>query len=532
VLPKGSVWVSIDCMFYLLYICCGMKAIPLLHIRTHHTQTVLFLIVVLLSVLYCNTASAQYAPAENSILHYRLAGFSFSKLPPSKKYTLEIATGQVFTEDSFARAIIFQQEYNAAQAIVTLPYWHQAYTWRVTSVGNNKKASQHSRLLHFQTAGISFTDTSLHRLRVSTNKMVNKSLYVFSDGNRALYDMNGNPVWYVPFTPGLPDTSTPLRDVKMTPQHTITFIANTQAYEIDYNGNLLWKAPDNGKISGDTSEFYHHEFTRLKNGHYMIAGNEYARKYLPASFATQYPDNDNVKQENGQYYVDVAYGTLIEYDAAKNIIWSWKSSTYFTDAELITPALFENSHLPGFHFNGFFVDENKHAVYNSFRDINKIIKINYPDKKPLAEYSNVNGKQLLMGQHNCRINKDGNLYLFNNNFANNGKRMEGPPSSVLILKEPGNTKDEMTIEYAFDCDIDKEAGATAKGGGSVGELADGSILVCMGTVNRMFIVRDKDVLWNAFTEMKNEGRWLQQSNYRVSAVEGMDDLMKLIFNNK
>lgn len=487
-------------------------------------------IILLLVLFRVTTALAQPVPSDNAVLHYRLVGFNFEQAPTAKKYNLEIAAGYIYNEDSFAANVIQNHESTVPQYIATVPYWNTRYTWRVTYTGKAGKVIKRSSLFHFTTAGTSFADTGAYRLRVTQNHTNGNGLLFFSDGSRALYDMNGQLLWYVPFMPGLPDTTVPLRDLKMTPQHTITFIANTQAYEIDYNGKLLWKAPDDGKVSGDTSEFYHHEFTRLRNGHYMIAGNEYLKKYLPSSFAAKYADNDNIRRENDKYYVTVAYGTLLEYDTSEKLVWSWKSSAYFTDEDLLIPAMFENGHVPGFHYNSFFFDEGKNAIYNSFRDINRIVKISYPGRQILSVYKSANGGRLqFLGQHNCRISKNGNLYLFNNNFANNGRRDAGKPSSLLVLKEPVAKDGEMTVEWAFDCDIDEQAGATAKGGGSVYELANGDMLVCMGTVNRVFIVHGNEILWNAFTEMKNEGRWVPQSNYRVSAIEGEESLRKLVF---
>ncbi len=37
---------------------------------------------------------------------------------------------------------------------------------------------------------------------------------------------------------------------------------------------------ESGAVSGDTEEHFHHEFTRLHNGHYMVLGNEYVQPLL------------------------------------------------------------------------------------------------------------------------------------------------------------------------------------------------------------------------------------------------------------
>ncbi len=486
-------------------------------------------------LLYIHPAFARYIwPAENALLNYRLIGFSFTDTPGAYKYRLEMAPGYINNTDSFIQSPIVQQNASDTQVLAIVPSFGQVYTWRVSYFMPGGVIT-YSVLHHFTTGIMPCVDSSRQRLRVTdTCTYCDKGLYLFVDANRTLYNIDGAPLWYLPATPGLPDISTPVRDLKVSPFHTITFIANTQAYEIDYNGHILWQAPDDGRVNGDTTENYHHEFSRLHNGHYMIAGNQFIRRYLPAEFTKKYWENENVRQRGDKYYVDVPYTTLMEYDSTKNIVWSWKSSQYFTDKDLMRPALFEDSHVPEFHHNAFCFDEKNHVIYNSFRDINCIWKISYPNGHLLASYSkDGNGTPLFKGQHNCNIDKDGNLLLFDNNFSMNNKRGNNRASSwVKKFKEPIIANQPPTLLWSFDCHTDNNTAAQAKGGGSASELTNGDILVCMGTVNRVFIIHKNSITWQAFTEYNNEGRWLGRSGYRVSAIEGNESLKKLIFNAK
>ena len=474
------------------------------------------------------TARAGIWPAEGASLHYTLIGFSYPSTQGAHHYLLEIAEGHITREDSFQKAIVLEENSEAPRQIATVPHWAAAYTWRVTAMGSSGKAIGNTPFYHFSVQNIPYADTAQYRLRIVENDHTNKDLFLLVDCNRVLYSADGQPLWCLPPLPGV-NIDAPVRDMKLTPQHTITFISNTQAYEVDYNGNLLWKAPDDGSVSGDSSEFYHHEFTRLPNGHYMIAGNQYIRKYLPPAFAALYGSNNNVKQENGRYYADVAYGTLIEYNSKKKVIWSWKSAQSFTDADLFAPVMFENDRVPGFHHNAFYFDIKNKVIYNSFRDIDRILKISYPSGRLLATYGRKgNSPGLYTGQHSCRIDSKGNLYLFNNNFSMNVSREAQNVSSVMVLKE--EPRDSLTLLSVFDCDIDNETTVNAKGGGNVYELENGNMLVCMGTASRIFILGDNKVRWHAFVENKNENRWLYRAIYRVGVIEGKEQLQQLIFN--
>jgi len=67
---------------------------------------------------------------------------------------------------------------------------------------------------------------------------------------------------YLPFIEGRNPAPT---DLKLTTFGTITFISGN-AYEVDYNGKVLWQAPNNGYVSHMDHEILHHEFTRCRTG--------------------------------------------------------------------------------------------------------------------------------------------------------------------------------------------------------------------------------------------------------------------------
>ena len=193
------------------------------------------------------------------------------------------------------------------------------------------------------------------------------------------------------------------------------------------------------------------------------------------------------------------------------------------------------------HENAFYFDERNQVIYVSFRDINRIVKIQYPSGKVLNTYGAlytpggpaylVNG--LFCGQHNCRLSQDGYLYMFNNNLCN-------PKSNptILMLREPVTEKDSLQKVWEYVCPMDevhenKQAGILFNSGGSVAELADSSFFVCMGSAyGKVFIVnRDKALLWCAQPEKWDitNGKWANQIEYRASIV-ARKDLESMIWN--
>lgn len=337
--------------------------------------------------------------------------------------------------------------------------------------------------------------------------------------------MKGMPVWYLPNIPGVLNENATVRDLKITPQGTITFIAGRAAVEVNYDGRIIWQAPDNGRVSKDTSEYYHHEFTRLPNGHYMVTGNEYINRKLPAiKDTTIYQNEWNVFKIGNDYYKRIECGTIIEYDTAKNVVWHWKSSGYLTDVDYFNQKMPSGVPSGSTHLNGFYFDSPSH-IYISFRDLNRIIKIEYPSGKLIAEYGqtydNASQNGLFYGQHSCRISKAGRLYMYNNNVntvtrsANNRLSI----STILELEDSTNNNGDMLSQksWEFLCDIDTFARSYTLSGGSVVELPDEAFLVSMGIVPRCFIVnREKKVLWNVLTERNDHGSWVPYENYRVN----------------
>jgi hypothetical protein len=141
----------------------------------------------------------------------------------------------------------------------------------------------------------------------------------------------------------------------------------------------------------------------------------------------------------------------------------------------------------------------------SFKNASRILKVKYPEGAVLEvygkKYDNGDirgyGPDLFSYQHNCRISKEGYLYLFNNNSR---RKPELP--ALVMMEEPHNTQDTLRKVWEYQCNTDgidtslKEA-PDFSALGSVMELPDGSILACMSAYGytKTFIVnRAKKIL--------------------------------------
>ena len=481
---------------------------------------------------------SQTLPKEGSTLNYRLIGFSFPADRSAKKYKVEIAVGSFFTEDSFQRKIVHSQEYKSNKIIILVPSFGTQYTWRVVSADGSKAKGQ---LHHFSTMSCPEVDTAITRLSILTGPETYKDAYVFLDGNGVLYDMYGQPVWFLPYEHGDPQQP---RDMRATDRGTITFLAKGEIpREINYNGDVLWRAPDIAFVSGEASEGYHHEFARLANGHYMVLGTESVRFDTVASSPQRTSASDTALPL-------IRLGTILEYNEKGALVWSWRSSNYFKDADLkywkkrdeIRISNKRDRHRTDIdvHENAFYFDQKDSIIYIGFRNISRIIKVKYPEGYVMNTYGEIyrpgvtqTGNNLFCGQHDMGVSQKGHLYVFNNRSCKD----DGVPR-VTVLQEGGPGENSPKKIWEYQCTLDPLSAYNKEkavpNGGSICELPDQSFLVCMvGIFNKIFIVNaDKQVLWSALSERFDSTlkKWEGITQYRASIITDSKALEKLIWS--
>jgi len=495
----------------------------------------LITLLLLLVAPYCSIA--QLTPAEGRALSYRIIGFSFPNPKNTDRYTLEIAAGNYNNEDFFQKNIIITQSSRKNKIIAEVPSFGTPYTWRVTYTDDHASVTK-SELHHFTTVMLPEVNKDSARLRILTPAIKNKDLYVFVDASKTLYTMDGTPVWCIQPVEGIPTRVLMPRDLKCSGLGTITFMWNEQAYEINYDGDVLWKEPGSGpkskKITQKITSLHHHEFTRLSNGHYMTLGMELVNWEVQGTIDTS---KVRFKQRltvdsNGKLQQKVFCGKIIEFDRDHNIVWSWSAADYFKKSDMyyrrLPNGLFR---IGNTHENAFYFDEKAKVIYISFRNIHRVIKVQYPSGKVLNTYGElyIPGNQemkndLFCGQHNVRRSQDGYLYLFNNNGCN---RLCGQLPTIIMLQEPATSKGQLKKVWEYECTLDsmteqEQAKLRFETGGSVFELPDRSILCCMaGNYSKVFIVnRDKKITWSALPEQWSltEKKWKALPGYRASII--------------
>ena len=474
---------------------------------------------------------AQVFPKEGSVLNYRLIGFSLPAAPETGKYKIEIATGNYDEQRSFDKNIIHTIYSEKNKIIIEVPAFGCQYTWRVEYFPASGRASGIKDILHhFSTGAILNTDTSVSRLRILNNTQKYKDAFIFIDATRTLYDMKGKPVWFIPDF----DTSNysgNLRDVKISPQATVTFITDSAAIEMDYNGKILWQNKDIAT---------HHEFTCLSNGHYMCIGAERVFWKLPSS-------GDSVAQnttDSARFYRSVEFGTLVELDKNSNVIWRWRVADYVKNSDIFLQKKADDPFYTDMHENSFYFDQRDNTVYLSFKRISRIIKIKYPEGDILNTYGAIYkpgttkmANALFCNQHSISVTDDGYLLIYNNNVCT-----ENAMPGILMMKEPINANGKLEKIWEYACTIDDTTGIEQKkpyffpSGGNVTELPDRSMFVSMSKpYSKLFIIdRDKKILWSAIPEKYNakQKKWHPDNTYKASIITTRSDLEKLIWSSE
>ncbi len=497
---------------------------------------IIFAIAFLLS-LATGTIQAQVRPTEGSQLNYRIVGLWFPAAATPGTYKIEIADGYYNDPALFQENITRTLTTKTNSAIAEVPQFGKPYTWRITynTVGH---AATQSGFYHFYTGTLPSVDTHATRLRILKKATKYAGAYVFCDKSRAMYTLDGAPVWYLPNLPGIVRDDAEVRDLKISPKGTITFVVNNKAYEINYSGEVIWEPPNDGEVSGDIEERYHHELTVLSNGHYMVLGNELVAwewaKNAPGDSSLRLVTDEQLKNAPGKVYPKISFGTVIEYDTAGKVVWSWKSSTYYRQTTLLHNKTVKN--IFDSHENAFYFDEKRKNVYVSFKNFSQLMKIKYPEGKVTNVYGNTSDTDTLANtlfchQHSCKVSKKGYPYLFNNNICHPEKT-----PTVVLMQEPASGKGNLTkiweYSYPYKGDFTEKRKAEGTSGGNAIELPGGEMLVSMcNPYGNVFIVnKEKQLLWDALLEKWNDGqkKWVTQSAYRYSIITSRKNLEHLI----
>lgn len=362
------------------------------------------------------------------------------------------------------------------------------YRWRVIAQGIKGNSLSKSEPLEFSIISSPFADTTRQRLRIIRNQISDSGLVSF-DFAHTIYDRAGNPVWVVPEVAGKISDKDIVRDLRITPQGTFTFLATQSAFETDVDGRIRWSGVNNKAVRKNSgTDFYSTNLIRTNVGNYLTVGNDAVKTVL-----------------NGGDSMVINYPYITEYNWLGQQTWLWSSRNYFKQEDIIeNPGDGSQPYSKAF-MSSISTDAKGQYVYAGFRMLNLVLKIERITGKVIAAY-----KGGFANQHDVNVLNGDSLLVFNNN--GNVLQNEGH-TSVQLVKAGQN---QLTTLWEFDLRRDGGFSRNAERMGNAELLPGGNILVCGGSLARVFEVnRAKEIVWEAAPELYDSKtkRWneFQQS---------------------
>ena len=472
---------------------------------------------------------AEIIPADESIIHYTTVYFEEEFVTKAVHYRLEVQAGKQF--DS-ANKMLFTAEGSYPAFHMNGFMWNEEYSWRITALNMKNGVLQPAVTHHFKIS--TFTRPAVYsetQLQVhKNNNGLQADGFIAIDYLNGIYDRSGNPIWMIPPINGFVNPDTEIRDLKHTPENTLTFMADNKPLEIDLHGNVLWSLPHPFILKGDTLTF-HHEFQKKGDHYYVLANKKAFRKITTGYQPGKYNIIREVFPKEDGSYAKTHIAVILELDKYGRVVYSWDASSYIKDEDLNFKRAQDNFPFMEAHANGLGIDSTEQFLFLSFRDLSRIIKIDKTTSAVIAsfgqKYPSGDAKMavdLFRQQHDGRPTKHSTMLIFNNN----GPRETAATSAVIELD--ANNGD---LLFKFDLDFDSLTRGRSGSGGNVNELPNKNILVCAGQLNRIFeVTRQKQIAWDAFTVGKpiGDSTFKSLSNYRCSWVKeltGNNILLKI-----
>lgn len=454
-----------------------------------------------LSLLCINAGFAQFSPAQNAQLNYSSVCFEYPWVDQVVNYEL------ILTEKSTGIQSVYTTQAN--KYVVNELVFGESYLWRIVGKNSRKKEIYNSGEHAFSIAEHFRTGKKYVRFReITNNSLTCGNELVILDYSGLVINRQEEIVWYLPDLP-FTITNTGMRDLKLTDDGTFLAIIDSNAYEFDLNGKVLWKAPNNGSVSRQGKEDYHHDLQKLPSGNYMILGNEKQRRVLAG------------EKDTSRYEI----GTIIEYDRSGKVVWEWHAKDFFTDELLKLRQKEDGSYNLATHLNAFNVSGN--SIYAGFRDANWVLKIDKTTKKVTEIYGgndsglpNHYGKGLFRLQHDAAVLNNGSMAVINNDSIKDPAVI----SSLVVFSLGENNIPKGKEIFRFKFDYDSLCNGKSLKLGNVEELSNGNYLVNMGAIHRIFEVTPKgEITWDIFVEKLDTFKrvWRFFPQYRIAVASSL-----------
>ncbi len=480
----------------------------------------IFSVLILLQIFVTFNLFSQVTPKDSSDINYTQVLFEFPAVKNAKYYFLQVTERQ-------NTAWTKQYKCETSTYIVSNLKFGKIYKWRAIAFDEKNKKVDSTRYYAFRIKGVDLINTNLFRIKLNSADSGNKSNdLIFIDYSRTAINKEGTPVWYLPDIGNKVNATQRIRDLKMTHDGNFTFLTNYSAIECNINGEIVWETPEPIKSKGDSMGFYHHEFTKLKNGNYIVLGTKYVYKEFPDSIKNNSIEKYNTfKNIDGKKYIRIEYGLVYEFTSKKELVWQWDSEDYLSLDDLFHHGNADTIPIVGAHLNSVDVNNENTEILLGFRDLSRVIVIDKKTKEIVESY----GDKLFASikthqfknfrfQHDARFLGDSSISLFNNNAIYYNKNLT---SSLMIFNR---NKFKSQTDTDFNCLFDTITDGRSLKGGSVQKLKNGNFLVCMGQLNRIFeITGDGKIMWDGFCEryLTAEKKWTNYPQYRVSSASSL-----------
>jgi hypothetical protein len=458
-----------------------------------------------------NTAIGKVFPSNNMELTFTQVMFEYDEVLGADNYILTIVN-----RNKKSPTITIKNT-SLAYLVTEQLHYGEKYSWYYTAFQNKKKIYQSSKI-DFSILGSNLVDGSSFKYNITKNdKAADQNNIFFLDYLGVAINRKGEPIWYLPRnTEKIKFGDSSRRSLRVTESGTFTYLDLNGCYEKNVLGQMVWKTPDTGYISGTSKENYHHDFRKLPNGNYMACGYKFINE-------THFYDAS--KKWN------VRYNTLIEYDTSKKVIWSWTEKDYVDASLIMENADATITDFPGTHLNGLDYDKKQDALILSFRNTSRLLMVDHKTKEvqyELGRYpSNTthdkNEAYTLSNQHGPAWTPDGNVLVFDNNFNPNKEMAKATNPHILIIEPPKGKELEKKV-WDYECVSDSFPDGQRGKEGVAFIMYNANILVCQGSSNRIFeVTKNKELVWEVFCYEYNkpEAQWQPFSNYRSFAATSL-----------
>jgi hypothetical protein len=398
------------------------------------------------------------------------------------------------------------------------------YTWFWEAYRNNKKIFT-SPLYRFSIVASNLSDKNQVGIRVTRNNQKQNQDNIFLlDYLGVAINRKGEVIWYMPRTEEKKKNGdSTRRSLRITETGNFTYLDNTNCYEKDIFGNIIWMAPNDGKVSGEQTEFYHHDFRKLTDQTYVCCSYRFERE-------PNYFDLSKTWK--------VRYNTVIQYNTAKEVIWYWNEKDHVDGSLIFESGDSTVTDFPGTHMNGFDYDLRQDAFIFSFRNSSRILKVNHKTKEvafELGRYEqNKNapkeGSYRFSNQHGPAWMPDGSILVYENNMNEKADKTMVHFPHLLIIRQPEKGGPEKKV-WDYECKSDSFPNGQKGKEGIAFPMYNGHINVSQGSSNRIFeLTLTKEIVWEAFCfekkplggfEDPGNGQWVPFTNYRTYAVSSL-----------